>query len=168
MSPDLSLPHQAPKLGKYGDYNWDDAAFAVYSLLGDKTPPQDVASVLEKQWLEQGNQNQLARPVAPATELETLQDVVRAHSALDKGKCQRSGSGAAGDLEWWPTAFVVVVREDWREKVGGLLFAFADEERDYELDMFFFKLEDAYMMLSSLIFGDEDLAGSKAIYGQDP
>jgi hypothetical protein len=96
----------------------------------------------------------------------TLQDAVRAHIALDKGKRERSDGSTADDLEWWPTAFFVVVREDWRDNASGLLFVFADEEKEYELDMFFFKLEDAYMMLSSLSFGDEDLAGSKVIYGQ--
>jgi hypothetical protein len=167
MPLNLSLPHQAPELGLYGDCNLDDAAFAVFTLIGDKTPPQDVASALEKQWLEQGNEYHLARPAAPVAELMTLRDAVRAHIALDKGKRERSDGSTAGDLEWWPTAFVVVVRKDWRDNAGGLLFVFANEEKGYELDMFFFKLEDAYMTLSSLSFGDEYLARSKAIYGQE-
>jgi hypothetical protein len=158
MPLDLSLPSRAPELGQYGDCNWDDAAFAVYTLLGDKVPLQDVASPLEKQWLGKGNKHYLARPAAPVVELKTLRDVVRAHIALDKGKRERSDGGAAGDLEWWPTAFIVICREDWREKVSGLLFVFVDEEREYE--------QDAYMMLSSLSFGDDDLAGSKVMYGQ--
>jgi hypothetical protein len=62
------------------------------------------------------------RPAAPVAELKTLRDVVRAHIALDKGKRERSDGGAAGDLKWWPTVFIVIVRKDWREKVGGLLF----------------------------------------------
>lgn len=168
MALDLSLPSQAPELGQYDDCNWDDAAFAVYTLLGDKVPPQDVASALEKQWLEQGNENHLVRPAASTIELETLRDVVQAHIDLDKGKHERSDGGAVGDLEWWPTAFVVVVREDWRTKPGGLLFVFADEEKDYKMDKFFFKVEDAYMMLSSLSFMDEELARSKTIYSQEP
>jgi hypothetical protein len=61
MTADLSLPHQAPELGQYGDCNWDEAAFAVYTLLGDAVSLQDVASALEKQWLEQGNDHHLAR-----------------------------------------------------------------------------------------------------------
>jgi hypothetical protein len=94
--------------------------------------------------------------------LESLQDVVRAHVALNKGKSDD------GDLEWWPTAFVVVVRGDWRTKPGGLLFVFADEGRNYAMDMFFFRVEDAYMMLSSLSSGDDDLARTKAVYGLEP
>lgn len=168
MAPDLSLPPRAPELGEYGDYNWDDAAFAVYTLLGDKVPLQDVASTLEKQWLEQGNDDHLVRPAAPTAAFETLRDVVQAHIAADKGKRERSDGGAKGDLAWYPTAFIVVVRVDWSTKPGGLLFVYADGEKDYEMDKFYFKVDDAYMMLSSLSFGDEDLAASKATYSQEP
>ncbi|CAE7195343.1 hypothetical protein P3342_009860 [Pyrenophora teres f. teres] len=168
MTPDLSLPSRAPELGQYGDCNWDDAAFAIYTLLGDKVSLQEVASVLEKQWLEQGNENHLVRPATPTAEFETLQDIVQAHINLDKGKRERNDGGAAADLEWWPTAFIVVVREDWRTKPGGLLFVFADDEKDCEMDKFYFKIEDAYMMLSSLSFGDEELATSKEAYSQEP
>ena len=168
MAPDLSLPYRAPELGQYGDCNWDDAAFAVYTLLGDKVSVQEVASALEKQWLEQGNENHLVRPATPAAEFETLQAVVQAHIALDKGKRERSDGGAKADLEWYPLAFVVVIEEHWRTKPGGLLFVYADDENDCEMDKFCFKTEDAYMLLSSLSFGDEDLATSKATYGQEP
>jgi hypothetical protein len=169
MEHDLSLPHQAPELGQYEDFVWDYAAFAVYTLLGDKVPPQDVATALEKQWLDQGNEDHLARP-APTAEFNTLHEVLQAHVALDKvmrerSHSERSDGNTVGKLEWWPTAFVVVTQEDWRTKPNGLLFVFEDEEKDYEMDKFFFKLEDAYMMLSSLSF--EELAQSKVIYGQD-
>lgn len=170
MAPDLSLPARTPELGQYGDSNWDDAAFALYTLIGDRAPLPDVASALEEQWLKQGNENHLVRPAEqqPTAELETLKDVVQAHVAMDKGKSERDDGGAAGDLRWWPTAFIVVVREDWRTAPGGLLFVFADDERDCEMDKFFFQVEDAYMMLSSLSFGDEDLVRSKEIYGREP
>ncbi|KAF2865811.1 hypothetical protein BDV95DRAFT_599500 [Massariosphaeria phaeospora] len=168
MPPDLSLPPRAPTLGHYNDCNWDDAAFALYTLLADKVPLLAVASALEKQWLSQGNETHLVRPAAPVTAFQTLRDVVQAHIALDKGKRARSDGGAAADLEWWPTAFVVVVREDWDVEPGGLLFVFADEERGYAMDRFFFKVEDAYVMLSSLSFGDEEVARCKAVYGQEP
>jgi hypothetical protein len=61
-----------------------------------------------------------------------------------------------------------VVREDWKTRSGGLLFVFADKEKDYGIDMIFFKVEDAYMTLSSLCFGYEGLARSKAVYGLEP
>jgi hypothetical protein len=168
MNFDLSLPSRAPELGRYGDCNWDDAAFAIYTLLGDKISLQDVASVLEEQWIEQGNESHLVRPAALDGEFEALQEIVQAHINLDKGKRERSDGGAVGDLGWWPTAFIVVVREDWRTKLGGLLFVFADEEKEFEMEKFFFKVKDAYTMLSSLSFGDEDLATSKATYSQEP
>ncbi|KAI0582606.1 DNase-NucA-NucB domain-containing protein [Pyrenophora tritici-repentis] len=158
MTPDLSLPSRAPELGQYDDCNWDDAAFAVYTLLGDKVSVQDVASVLEKQWLDQGNEKHLVRPAEPTAKFETLQEIVQAHINLDKGR--QPHSDAVFDLEWWPTAFIVVVREDWRTKTGGLLFVFADDENDCEMDKFYFNIEDAYMMLSSLSFGDEELSDS--------
>jgi hypothetical protein len=166
MALDLTLPAQAPELGQYSDYNWDNAAFAVYTL-DDTVSMQDVVSTLEKQWLEQGNEDHLTRPAAPATRLATLRDVVQTHIALDKGKCERSDGAAAGGLEWWPTAFVVVVRKDWETRPDGLLFVFVDDEDEYKMDKFFFKSKDAYMMLSSLSFGDEELARSKQIYGQE-
>jgi hypothetical protein len=166
MAHDLSLPSRAPELGQYREYNWDDAAFAVYTL-SNKVLPHEVASALEKQWLEEGMESHLARP-APAPELNTLQDVMQAHIALDKGIQRRSDGGAKGDLEWWPTAFVVAVQEDWRAKPGGLLFVFVDEDQDCETDRFFFNLEDSYMMLSSLSFQDEELPRSKELYSQDP
>lgn len=168
MAPDLSLPSHAPDLGKYGDYNWDDAAFAIYTVMGDKIPLKDVASALEEEWLQEGNENHLVRPAEPAAEFRTLKDVVQAHTALDKVKSERKDGGAAGDLKWWPAAFVVLVREDWGTTPGGLLFVFANDEEDCAMDKFFFKLEDAYMMLSSLSFGDEELVRCKGIYGQEP
>lgn len=174
MAPDLSLPTHAPELGQYGAYNWDDAAFAVYTLINNKIPLSDAAHALEEQWLQQGNKTHLVRPAEPAPGFTTLRDVVQAHIALDKvkNKTREDGTGgaaAAGDLEWWPTAFIVVVREDWRMTPGGgLLFVFADDEKGCEMDRFFFGVEDAYMMLSSLSFGDEGLVRSKEIYGRKP
>jgi hypothetical protein len=47
------------------------------------------------------------------------------------------------------------------------LFVNADDEKGCELDKFFFKLEDANMMLSSLTFGDEGLARSKIVYDKE-
>jgi hypothetical protein len=94
----------------------------------------DVASALRKQWAQRGNENHLVRP-APAAEFDSLRNVVKAHIALDKA----ADAGAENDLEWWPTAFIVEVREDWRTNSGGLLFVFADEEKDHEMDRFFFQ-----------------------------
>ena len=159
MAPDLSLPPQAPELGQCDDSNWNRAAFAVYTLI-DGVSLQDVASTLQKQWLEQGNKDHLVRPAPHTSEFQTLQEVLQTHIALDKGR-----DSERNEIEWWPTAFIVVVRQDWREH-GGLLFVFANDENDYMMDMFFFKVDDAYMMLSSLSFQDETEAGSKEVYAQ--
>jgi hypothetical protein len=111
-------------------------------------------------------ENHLARPAEPTIELKTLRDVVHAHEALDKGIQERSDSGAKGNMEWWPNAFVVV-RQGWRSKPGGLLFVFADDENDSKMDKFFVKLEKVYLMLSNPSLQDEELAGSKEIYSRD-
>jgi hypothetical protein len=44
---------------------------------------------------------------------------------------------------------------------------YVDDEKNCEMDKFFFQAKDAYMMLSSLSFGDEDLARSKTIYQEE-
>ena len=93
------------------------------------------------------------RLAAPTAESETLQDIFQAHVNLDKDKRERSDGGVMGDLEWSLTAFIVLVREDWRTKPGGLSFVFTDEEKDSKIEKFFFQVEDAYMVLSSVSFG---------------
>ena len=104
--------------------------------------------------MEQGNENHIARPAVPNVEFETLGEVLKAHIALDKGKHKRDDDGAAADLECRPTGFIVIVAENRKTMPGGLLFVYADDEKDCELDKFFFKMQDAYMMLSSFTFGE--------------
>lgn len=164
MTFDICLPPRAPELGRYGKYNWEEAAFALYTLVGDKVPLQDVVSVLEQQWLEQGNETHIVRAAAAKAEFDTLHEIVQAHAGLDKGIRRHSDGSAVCDLEWWPIAFIVVVREDWRIP-GGLLFVYADDEKDCKMDSFFVNVEDAYMLLSGLNCGDEDLAACKVTYG---
>ncbi|CAD0107835.1 unnamed protein product [Aureobasidium uvarum] len=76
----------------------------------------------------------------------------------------------AKDLEWYPTAFIVVTAEDVDDT--GLLFVYVDDETEDDdetaecrTDKFFFKQEDANMMLSSLVYDDDTCARSKEIYG---
>jgi hypothetical protein len=92
---------------------------------------------------------------------------VQAHIASDNGERKRVEVSAMGALDWYPIAFIVIVREDRDSKPGRLLFVYADDEKDCEMDKFFFKVEDNYMMLSSLSFGDEYLARSKEMYNQE-
>lgn len=162
MTPDLTLPPSAPQLCTFTDCAWDDASFALYTLLPN-TPLQEIASSLEKQWRDQGNTTHLVQP-APNASHSSLKDIVAAHIALDKGLRPRTDGGAKADLTWWPTGFLVVVREEWKE-VGGLLFVYADEEKEGRMGRFAFRVEDAYMMLSSLVFGDEEVGRCAEVYG---
>ncbi|OAK94445.1 hypothetical protein IQ06DRAFT_286491 [Phaeosphaeriaceae sp. SRC1lsM3a] len=169
MPLDLSLPRHAPELCQYGNYNWDEAAFAIYTLLGPTVPRSSVASVLNQRWLEQGNEDSLTRPAPELTaQVQTLKDAVLAHISLDKGICPRTDGGAAGDLEWWPTAFIVVVSEDWQSVDGGLLFVYVDEERGGEVGMFGLKVRHASEMLECLRFGDEEVGEGREAYGCVP
>lgn len=111
---------------------------------------------------------------------KALKVVLQAHIKMDKEMTLRSDSGAEGDLGWWPSAFIVVVHREWEEK--GLLFVYAENDEMYAdndvtvirqalfpMDKYFFKPKDAYMMLPSLVFGDEYLNRSKELYeiGED-
>jgi hypothetical protein len=49
MVPNLALPDRAPKLGESGNYAWDNASFALYSLVGNDVQLEEIAHVLEKQ-----------------------------------------------------------------------------------------------------------------------
>lgn len=62
----------------------------------------------------------------------------------------------------------MIVGECWETKPGGLLFEFADDEMDFKMEKCFFKVEDTYVILSSLSFGDEELARSKEVYCIEP
>jgi hypothetical protein len=89
MTFDLPLPSRAPELSQWDECVWNDAAFEVYTLLRDTILIRDVASTLEKQWLEQGNEEHLTRPTPPASELKMLRHLLKAHIYLDKVKHER-------------------------------------------------------------------------------
>ncbi|KAI1409719.1 hypothetical protein F5Y13DRAFT_203130 [Hypoxylon sp. FL1857] len=172
MSPvtDLTLPAYAPKLGKYADYHWNDAAFALYSLV-DISEAQigDVASELEREWLEDEMETHLVLPAKPTASFagKTLKDVVQAHVAMDMGIRKNKDRDSRGDLSWRPTSFMVIVKKEWKSR-GGLLFVFVDDEQERcPLDKFFLRPEDAHLLLSSLVFGDEWLADVKDQYAAD-
>ncbi|KAK4997820.1 hypothetical protein LTR66_002841 [Elasticomyces elasticus] len=166
-SPDISLPPCAPELGAYGDRNWDDASFAIYTLI-DVTEDelQSIATTLDKEWMEnQGNEGSHLVRVAPRYKFagKSLENIVQAHIEMDKDETPRDDAAARGDLNWYPTAFLILTRRDWMER--GLLFVYADIEKDdCPMDKFFFLPKDAYMMLSSISFGDEECARCKEIY----
>lgn len=163
---DLSLPSHAPELGQYESMNHDDATFALYTLADlSEFQVQEVANALEQEWMDEMGTHlvRLAQPTSIYAN-KTLKDIVRAHVAMDKGIKPRSDGGAAGDISWWPTAFIVITKKDWKDP-NALLFVLADDsKKGFPMDKFFFKLDDAYMMLSSLSFGDEYLGGCRELY----
>lgn len=52
--------------------------------------------------------------------------------------------------------------ESWR-----LLFVHVDDEKEGEMDMFYFKVEDADRVISSLRFGDEEVGMCEGAYGRE-
>ncbi|CRL27197.1 unnamed protein product [Penicillium camemberti] len=79
---------------------------------------------------------------------------------MDKEETPRDDAGATGDLSWYPSAFLAVTSKEWKKH--GILFVYADtEQMGFPMDKFFFLPKDGHMMLSSIIFGDEECARSK-------
>jgi len=171
LGPDLSLPPACPALGQYGNYNWDDASFALYTLIDmPASELEALACTLDAQRRQNqdGEGSPLVR-VAPAHAFsgKSLKDIVSNHVAMDKDISPRDdGAAVGGDLHWYPTAFVVVTTSTWES--GGLLFVYCvddeDEAEGCPMDKFFFCVEDAHFMLSSISFGDESCAESKTTY----
>ncbi|PYH87692.1 hypothetical protein BO71DRAFT_366832 [Aspergillus ellipticus CBS 707.79] len=164
---DLTLPPTYPTLDQGADTNWDEAAFALYSMVA--LPPDELSnllSTLNREWKQ--NMTDEAPPLVQTPAVynfagHSLREVVQAHTTLDKGFTPRDNGGAEGNIQWYPTAFIVVTSRDWEDK--GLLFTYADEDHQFAMDRFFFKIEDAYLMLSSLNFGDETHSSCKENYG---
>lgn len=164
-TPDLSLPSHCPELARETDTNWDDASFALYTLV--ELPPhelQNIASLLEKEWIEKDLNCHLVRiPTRHNFVGKSLRDIVHAHVQMDKELTLRNDPVARGDIAWFPIGFLVITSQEWRDR--GVLFVYVDyHEPARPVDKFFFRLEDAYMMLSSINFGDEECARSKEIY----
>ncbi|KAK4981227.1 hypothetical protein LTR66_010147, partial [Elasticomyces elasticus] len=101
-SPDISLPACPPELGAYGDRNWDDASFAIYTMI-DVTEDelQSIVSTLDKEWMKhQGNEGSHLVRVASRYSFagESLTDIVQAHIEMDKDEAPRDDAAARGDL----------------------------------------------------------------------
>ncbi|KAG9820593.1 hypothetical protein KCU98_g12520, partial [Aureobasidium melanogenum] len=172
---DLTLPLTCPDLGLYGNYSWSNASFALYTLVNTSSERmQQIATMLDAEWYEgQGNEGSHLVRVAPSYNFanKKLSDVLEAHVKLDKvAPSQSESQQGAPDLQWYPTAFIVVTAEDVDDK--GLLLVYVDDEvedddeaAECKIDKFFFKLKDADLMLSSLVYDDETRARSKEIYG---
>ncbi|KAJ5117349.1 hypothetical protein N7448_010981 [Penicillium atrosanguineum] len=166
-TPDLSLPSHSPELGDFGDKNLDSASFALYTLVDvPASELKSIVSLLDKEWMEkQGNEGPHLVRLAPINDLagKSLNDVVKTHIHMDKEETPRNDAGASGDLNWYPSAFLVVTSNEWKKH--GILFVYADtEQTNFLMDKFFFLPKDGYMMLSSIIFSDEEYARSKAKY----
>lgn len=169
-TPDLSLPSHSPELGDYGPMDLDQASFALYTLID--LPSNEfnrIVSTLDSKWMETFGEDSTHLVRLPKTHTftgRTLKDVLQAQIEMDKEVKLRSDG--VGDMYWWPHAFIVVVHREWEEK--GLLFVFADDDEEtgeglFPVDQYFFKPKDTYMMLSSLVLGNEYLERSKELYG---
>ncbi|KAI1447773.1 hypothetical protein F5Y02DRAFT_354097 [Annulohypoxylon stygium] len=157
---DLTLPATAPELGKYGHINWDEASFAVYSLIEmSKAQLEEVVDALTHESMEEGLEPWLARLAEPTPDFggKTLKDIVRAHITMVEKGVNPAGKNRSTHttLTWYPPAFIVVVKRDWKS-AGGLLFVFADdtEKKRCPMDKFFFTTDDAWNLLAGLSFGD--------------
>lgn len=171
---DLSLPSHSSELGDYGPMNLGQASFALYTLVDlPSNELNRILSTLDSKWMEifgEDSTHLIRLPQAHTFTGKTLKEVLQAQIRMDKEVKLRSDG--VGDMYWWPHAFIVVVHKEWEKK--GLLFAYVDGGEEtgeglFPVDWYFFKPKDAYMMLSSLAFGDEYLKRSKELYeiGED-
>jgi hypothetical protein len=144
---------------------------------------EEIATILDAEWYaEQGNEGSHLVRVAPSPMYTSLTGILDTHAALHKvAPGQSDEQFGALDLEWYPTACVVVTADVLDEK--GLLFIYVDDEVEDEdadddvdvdnkdettqfpIDKFFFKRRDANSMLSALIYDDDSAAMMKEIYG---
>lgn len=177
-SPDLTIPPTFSRLSGYGKYAWSESSFALYSIIETSEQRlEEIAAVLDAEWLEeQGNEGSHLVRVAPSPFHKSLAEILETHAALEKvAPGQVEHQFGALDLEWYPTAFIVVTAEMPDDK--GLLFVFVNDEAgiedededekttEFPLDKFFFKQKDAHSMLSTLIYDDDSAARAKGIYG---
>ncbi|PLB41068.1 uncharacterized protein BDW47DRAFT_74987 [Aspergillus candidus] len=170
-TPDLSLPPTCPPLGAFENYNMDDAAFALYTLVD--LPPSslsELTTLVNSEWI--------TSPDVPPLVLlpdrynftgQPLRAVLDAHVALDKDITPRDDNpDVEGNLHWFPSAFIVVTDVDWATR--GLLFVYLDDRDDEgegldaesrSLEKFFFRAQDAYPFLGSVSYGDSTLCQAK-------
>ncbi|KAH0009805.1 hypothetical protein KCU78_g10569, partial [Aureobasidium melanogenum] len=170
----LILSPTCPALGLYGDYSWDNASFALYTIIETNDERmQQIAKRLDEEWYEgQGNQGSHLVRVAPSHNFanKSLSNILEAHVKLDKvAPGQSESQYGAPELQWYPTAFIAVTADDVDDK--GLLLVYVDDEvedddevAECRTDKFFFKQKDANSMLSSLVYDDDTCPRLKDIY----
>ncbi|GLA34810.1 hypothetical protein AnigIFM63309_008987 [Aspergillus niger] len=161
---DLTLPSTCPELHQSSNSNWDDASFALYSMVELSSEDLDkLSTALNWEWKQEMTDEAMPLVRTPTVydlKGKSLEDVVRAHVELDKEFTPRDDGGAEGDIHWYPTAFVVVTTREWEEQ--GLLLVYADvEQKECPIDKFLFHIDVANVMLSSLNFGDEGPSSCK-------
>lgn len=134
---------------------------------------QSIAIRLEKDWWEQyWEQGWHLIRLPPDRNFEggSLRDVLEAHISFVENDPHETALATsdeyyAGDLDWFPTAFIVITSN--YIETSPLLLVYADshnERTDCPVDMFYFRAEDASSMLSSIRLGDSTCADSKEIY----
>ncbi|GKZ21307.1 hypothetical protein AbraIFM66951_010094 [Aspergillus brasiliensis] len=154
---DLTLPPTCPELHQGSNANWDNASFALYSMVDLSSEDLDkLITALNQEWKQDMTDEAMDLVRTPTVydfQGKSLRDVVQAHVELDKELTPSDYGGVEGDIHWYPTAFVVVTAHEWKEK--GVLLVYVDvEEKECPLDKFFFHVDVANVMLSSLSFGE--------------
>ncbi|RDH37635.1 hypothetical protein BDQ94DRAFT_157108 [Aspergillus welwitschiae] len=146
---DLTLPSTCPELHQSSNSNWDDASFALYSMVELSSEDLDkLSTALNREWKQEMTDEAMPLVRTPTVydfKGKSLEDVVRAHVELDKEFTPRDDGGAEGDIHWYPTAFVVVTTREWEEQ--GLLLVYADvEQKECPIDKFLFHIDVANVL----------------------
>jgi hypothetical protein len=158
-------------LAGYGENSWSNASFTLYSVIDmSKRSLGEIAAGLDAKWIhEQGNEG--SHPIRVAPLHTSLIDIRETHAAMDKiAPGQSEADYGALDIEWCPTAFVVVTAKTLNDK--GLLFVYVDDEiedEDGDDDVkkdenTQFPIDKFFSMLSTLIYDDDSAARTKEIY----
>ncbi|PLN83589.1 hypothetical protein BDW42DRAFT_192239 [Aspergillus taichungensis] len=159
-SPDLSLPPTCPQLGAFENYNMDDAAFALNTLVD--LPPSsllELTTLLNSEWITSPDVPPLVRlPDRYNFKGKPLRAVLDTHVHLDGDITPRDDNpDVEGDLRWFPSALIVVTDVNWATR--GLLFVYLDDRDDEgeglvpesrSLEKFFFRAQDASAFLGSV------------------
>lgn len=95
---------------------------------------------------------------------KSLNDIVTTHIQIDTEEIPLGDAGASGDLSGHSSAFLAVTNNEWKKY--GILFVYTDtEQTGFSMVKSFFLPKDVYMMLSSIMFGDEECAQRKEEVG---
>lgn len=141
---DLSLPHHVPEIEKYGNFNYDIAQYALYSLLDiSHAELQDLCVSIEADYIEdQGEAEPHLITVPPIYNFsgKRLRDIFEHHVRFMNTHLE----GEREDPSWFALAFAVINERDWRS--NGVLLV----NLDCVPDSFQMPTNEAQHILTSL------------------